>query len=70
MSFKEIQLSGGESVYCINEAQLQKALEMVSENPESSSRLNDFLHKAENELSRNECAALAFVMIDRLRNNI
>lgn len=62
----QIDLSGGESVYCINEAQLRKAFELAENDPDSSVRIKDFLKKIETNLSRNERAALAFILVDHL----
>ncbi|MBD3218393.1 MAG: hypothetical protein GF310_08970 [candidate division Zixibacteria bacterium] len=66
MSIKPIEISGGESVYCINEAQMKKALDMANENPESSERIKNCLNMIDRDLSRNEQAALAFVIVDHL----
>ncbi len=63
---KPIEILGGESVYCINEKQLEKAFELANDNSESATRINAALEKLEGELDRNERAALAFVMIVRL----
>jgi alkylhydroperoxidase family enzyme len=66
MGAKPIEISGGESVYCVNEAQMKKALEMANENPESSEKIQIYLNMIEKDLSRNEQAALAFVIVDHL----
>ena len=66
MSIKPIEISGGESVYCVNEAQMKKALDMANENPESSEKIQNYLTIIEKDLSRNEQAALAFVIVDHL----
>lgn len=63
---KPIELLGGESVYCINEGQLKSAQELAYEQPESSKLIQGKIDELEAELNRNERAALAFVMIDRL----
>lgn len=65
MALNEIDFSGGESVYCINEKQLKIAYDMTIDKGELSDKINTFLATLEN-LSRNEQAAIAFVMIDRL----
>ena len=62
----QIDISGGESVYCINQAQLRKAFELANDNPESSVKIQGYLNKIEFELSRNERAALAFIIVDHL----
>ena len=64
-SLNEIDFTGGDSVYCINEKQLKTAYEMTIDKGELSEKINSFLETLEN-LSRNEQAAIAFVMIDRL----
>lgn len=65
---KPIEISGGESVYCFNEGQLRNAYDLIRNDPASSRRLSETLERLRNELSRNEQAALAFVMIDSLVN--
>ena len=66
MSLKEIDFSGGESVYCINEVQLKKAFDLVKNDPESAKKINGLLDQIENDFSRNERAALSFILVDRL----
>jgi len=60
-------LTGGDSVYCINEMQMRKALELAREDPRSGPRLAAKLAELEAGLDRNERAALAFLLIERLR---
>jgi hypothetical protein len=60
-------LTGGESVYCINEMQMRRALEMAQEDSRSGPLLAAKLAELEADLDRNERAALAFLLIDRLR---
>jgi hypothetical protein len=57
-----VSILGGKSVYCINETQLQDARRMFDE----SSKVQRIFADHEQSLTRNEQAALAFVMIDRL----
>ncbi len=66
MAIKSLEMAGGESVYCFNEGQLKVAYDLVKNNPESAARLKPMLEKLEKEYSRNEQAALAFVIIDKL----
>jgi hypothetical protein len=66
MAVKPIELLGGESVYCINESQLKSAFRLAHEDPVAAPRIQAELAALEQKLSRNERAALAFVMIDRL----
>ena len=66
MSNEPIPLTGGESVYCINENQLKEAFHLANEDPTSSPKIQAEVAKLESTMSRNERAALAFVLIDRL----
>lgn len=66
MTIKPIELLGGESVYCINESQLKNAFHLATENPETAPRIQAEIESIESRFSRNERAALAFVLIDRL----
>ncbi len=66
MTIKPIELLGGESVYCINQSQLANARKLAHDDPESAPKIAAELEGLEARLSRNERAALAFVMIDRL----
>jgi PHD/YefM family antitoxin component YafN of YafNO toxin-antitoxin module len=66
MSSEPIPLLGGKSVYCINESQLKEAFHLAEEDPEASPRIKARLEELEAGMSRNERAALAFVIIDRL----
>ncbi len=61
-----IPLTGGESVYCLNQAQLREAERLVFVDEQTSARLGPELERLEQVLARNERAALAFVLIDRL----
>lgn len=69
MSVKPIDILGGESVYCINQDQLKKSYEMAFEKPETAARIQAAIEGLEKDFSRNERAALAFVVIDRLLKN-
>jgi hypothetical protein len=60
-------LLGGESVYCINQAQLDEAVRLTETDNESAPRLQGLIKKIEDDCSRNERAALAFALIQRLR---
>ena len=70
MSVEPIPLLGGKSVYCINQMQLQEAFELAENDPDASPRIQAELARLEEEMSRNERAALAFVIIDRLLKSI
>jgi len=67
MSTKPIDVLGGESVYCISQDQLKKSFELAEHDPESSPKIRAAIEALESGLNRNERAALAFVLIDRLR---
>jgi hypothetical protein len=60
-------LMGGPSAYCISSGQLDDAFHLANEDPESSPRIQFELERLESTFSRNERAALAFVLIERLR---
>ena len=60
------QLTGGESVYCINEAQMRRTRGLVEADGESGERVRRAIADLEDKLSRNERAALAFTIIERL----
>ncbi|MDA0576591.1 MAG: hypothetical protein O3B24_00660 [Verrucomicrobia bacterium] len=64
-----VSIKGGESVYCINEGQLRDAIRLANEDPQSSPRIQKALGDLETSLTRNERAALAFTMIERLRTS-
>lgn len=66
MSVRPIELLGGESVYCINEAQLKGAFRLANDDPQTAPRIQAEIKALEEKFSRNERAALAFVLIDRL----
>ncbi len=63
---KKLDLSGGESVYCINEAQMRLARRLAEKDPDSSARIQALFSEIETKLSRNEQAAVAFLLIERL----
>ena len=69
MVLSPISILGGDSVYCINEAQMEHAKKLTGEDPKSSEKLKSIIDKLESDFSRNERAALAFTIIDNLREN-
>ena len=69
MAVRSVDITGGESVYCINQAQLEAAFRLARDDPQAAPRIERLLAAIENDLSRNEQAALAFVLIDRLLNS-
>lgn len=59
-------LTGGGSVYCINQYQMREATRLAREDRESGPRITAMLERVKAGLTRNEQAALAFVLIDEL----
>lgn len=66
---KQIDIIGGESVYCIDEIQLRKAFKLAEGDTLSANKIKSAREIIENDLSRNERAALAFLLIDGLLNS-
>lgn len=60
---------GGESVYCINQAQLNESVRLAETDPDSAPKLQDLIQTIEAACNRNERAALAFTLIERLRTH-
>lgn len=69
MAHNPIPLLGGKSVHCINEQQMAEALRLAEDDPQVSPVIQTHLTKLESQLSRNERAALAFMIIHRLKNS-
>jgi hypothetical protein len=63
---RRLDLSGGESVYCINEAQMRLARKLADEDPASSQKIQALFSQIESTLTRNEQAAVAFLLIEHL----
>ena len=70
MSVEPQDLSGGKSVYCFNQKQLDAAFALYGEASETGDLLRCEVKRLETGLSRNQRAALAFVLIDRLSRTI
>lgn len=66
---KQIDITGGESIYCINESQLKKAYEIASGESGSARKIQSVMQMIEDDLTRNERAALAFLIINNLLNS-
>lgn len=66
MAVKPIDVTGGESVYCFNHYQLTSAHELAESESESGEKVRAAIQHLEEELTRNERASAAFVVIDRL----
>jgi len=56
----------GKSAFCISDWQMKEAQCLIEEDGVSGRRVLEALHRAEAELTRNERAALAFLLINRL----
>ena len=69
MAIRPISILGGDSVYCINEAQMLAARKLANEDPEASKQIQSELEKLDTDFSRNERAALAFTIIENLRED-
>ena len=67
MALDPVPLLGGKSVHCINEQQMEEAVRLAEQDPVSSPKILARLERLEAELTRNELAALAFVIIKRLK---
>ena len=70
MSVAPQDITGGKSVYCFNQQQLDGALRLFESDQESGQRLRVEVERLEAAYTRNERAALAFVLIDRLSKTI
>ena len=66
MAIQPIDVTGGQSVYCFNEYQLKSAFELAESDSESGRKIRETIEHLENDLTRNERASAAFVVIDRL----
>ncbi len=69
MAPEPISLLGGKSVHCINEQQMAEAIRLAEQDVISSPKIQTRLKTLETELTRNERAALAFVIIQRLKDS-
>lgn len=68
MSVEPISLMGGESVYCINEGQLDSAFSLAESDTESGEKIRRIVNQLESDLTRNERASVAFVLINHLQH--
>jgi len=66
MAIKPIDLTGGKSVFCFNESQFAQAQKLAAGDDASGNKIQAALATIEADMTRNERAALAFVLIDRL----
>ncbi len=66
MAVQSIDVTGGESVYCFNQYQLTSAFELAESEGETGDRVREAISYLEDNFSRNERAAAAFLVIDHL----
>ncbi|MGA0333368.1 MAG: hypothetical protein ACO3N7_04095 [Kiritimatiellia bacterium] len=66
MSLKPIDLTGGKSVYCFNQHQLDQAKRLFNEESESGEKIRAAVSRLEQECTRNEQATIAFTLIEHL----
>lgn len=67
MSVQPLDLTGGKSVYCLNQQQLDRAFAIFQEDSPAGERLRAAVARLEAECSRNERAAIAFLLIQHLQ---
>ncbi|NCA81394.1 MAG: hypothetical protein EOM72_01420 [Opitutae bacterium] len=67
MSVQPLDLTGGKSVYCLNQQQLDRALALFQEDSPAGARIRATVARLEAEGTRNERAAIAFVLIQHLQ---
>ena len=67
MSVQPIDLTGGKSVYCLNQEQLERALALFQEDSPAGERIRAAVARLETDCTRNERAAIAFVLIRHLQ---
>jgi len=66
MVMRPIDLTGGKSVYCFNQQQLDGAFALFAEDSPSGEHIRAEVARLEATRTRNEQAAIAFVLIDHL----
>ena len=64
-----LDLTGGESVYCINQAQMKLARKLLDKDSSEHERLRELFSSVTGDLTRNEQAALSFLIIDHLNSS-
>ncbi len=70
MAPKSHELLGGPSIYDVNVTRVQRANELVYDDPECGPRLREHLARLEQDLDEMERAAMALVVIDRLIRDV
>lgn len=66
MSVEPVDLTGGKSVFCFNQSQLDAAFALAESDTESGAKIRAKIEELEQNMTRNEQAAIAFVITDRL----
>jgi len=66
MSLKPIDLTGGKSVYCFNQHQMDQSKRLYEEDSPSGQKIREAVQRLETDLSRNEQATVAFTLIEHL----
>lgn len=66
MSVQPLDLTGGKSVYCFKQNQLDRAQSLAQEKSPSGERIRAVLATLQGGYSRNEQATVAFLLIHRL----
>lgn len=66
MSLKPIDLTGGKSVYCFNKHQLDHAHALYEAEGPEGDRVREEVARLENDLTRNQQATVAFMLIEHL----
>jgi hypothetical protein len=66
MSTPEGSFLTGKSAFCVSDWQMKEARSLIEGDDEGGRRILAAVLRAEAELTRNEQAALAFLLIDRL----
>ncbi len=64
-NLKPVELTGGESVYCINYTQMGRAKKLLESAP-ADSPMTLAWKQIQDSLDRNEKATIAFMLIDEL----
>jgi hypothetical protein len=66
MSLKPIDLTGGKSVYCFNQHQMDQAHALFNAETAEGESLRQEVARLEKEFTRNQQATIAFMMIEHL----
>ncbi len=69
MSVNPIDLTGGPSVYCFNQQQLDRASALSAEDSPAGERIRRELARLQSDCTRNERAAVAFLLIRHLNES-